>query len=237
MNKLYTLLLLIVVTLSAKGQANDAEVFVEVRDPGRYTVSIDDEFTGSTSGRFRFFELKAGNILLTISSNGQQLFSDNINVMPGDRNIFTYSKKDGLKRRSQLQIYNNGAYALDNWNGYSRDNNNDNSQVNNPRRPSIGWRMPPAINQQQLSRLVQSIKSEPFDADKYKLLVLGTKGSALYVNQLCEILKAFSFDDKKIDAAIYAYDHVLDASNFYVVRDLFTFQSSKDKIDQFMLKQ
>ncbi len=236
MKKIFNLLLFLfaVLTVNAQTDVSSAEVFVQVTQNGRYTVSIDDQFAGSAQNRFRFFDVTPGNVLLTISSNGKQLFSDNITVAGGKRTILNYSKGKGLQYLAQPYIYNDGLYALDNWNGFLV---NENEAAGRPRSSFPGQRFPEGMGQQQFGRLLQSVKAESFDDGKYKVFILGTKNTDLTTQQTASILKLFTFDEKRIQAAIYAYAHVVDVDNFYQVRDLFTFSSSRDKIDKFLLSR
>ncbi|WP_311952699.1 DUF4476 domain-containing protein [Mucilaginibacter terrae] len=230
MKKLFLLASFVLLTHFVKAQGNiDAEVFIEFSDEGRYTVSIDDQALTSSRSRFRFFEVRPGNAAISVSSGNKQLINSTVAIAPARRSIFTFSKRLGLKLQAQIPLYNNGQYRLDDW---------DNSSVRSNQAPSFPRRrMPQPMDEQAFSALLKSVKSQGFDSDKKNVFTAAIRNNALTVSQLKDALKAFSFDDEKLKAALFAYDYVVDPGNFFQVRELFVFQSNKDKIDQFLQKQ
>jgi hypothetical protein len=57
------------------------------------------------------------------------------------------------------------------------------------------------------------------------------------VQQLVGILKEFSFETTKLDFAKSSYRYVVDKRNYFMVNDVFTFQSSKDDLNDFLQRQ
>jgi hypothetical protein len=54
------------------------------------------------------------------------------------------------------------------------------------------------------------------------------------VQQLIGILQEFSFESTKLDFAKKNYRTVTDKRNFFLINDVFTFQSSKDDLNEFI---
>ncbi|GAA4340168.1 hypothetical protein GCM10023149_51360 [Mucilaginibacter gynuensis] len=226
----YTLsLLLLVISASAQSFNPPAEVFIAIRENGNYTIKLDDQFIGSRLQRFRFFEVQPGRNLLTISQGNRVLYKDYVSIKPNTRLIAGYSAATGLKVTEELDIIVRGKYNLDNWNNVLF-------------RPEEGGngRGPVRVNgmeQREYAYLYNTIKAEAFDSGKLKVLKVGLKNSQISTGQLTDLLKMFTFDDKRLESAVFAYNYVSDARNFYQVRDTFTFESGKREIDDLVLKK
>lgn len=212
----------------AKAQSftNRAEFFLEIPDRGNYTVYVDDQFSGSSNGRFRFFDLQSGRSLVTIQSNGKQIFKDYIFLEAGNRNISSFSRTGRLRLIGNMPIYRSGRYALDNWNGELYENHNDQGR---PGR-HYGREMSPS----DFQRFLDVVKKEPFEDGKQKLIRIALRDNRISVSQLAELLKQFSFDDRKLEVALDSYQSIANPSNFYLLRDDFAFISSKEKFDKFL---
>ncbi|MBK6938146.1 MAG: DUF4476 domain-containing protein [Chitinophagaceae bacterium] len=52
--------------------------------------------------------------------------------------------------------------------------------------------------------------------------------------QVIELVQLFSFDDKKLEIAKYAYRKTVDKNNYYLLAEQLTFSSSKDELARFI---
>lgn len=226
-----SLAFLLMLSVAVKAQYNPtAEVFIEVSDEGRYTLTLDDQSITSNRSRFRFFEVSAGNAIMRISIDKQPLLNTNIRLDAGDRYVFSYSKRLGLKLISQMPCYSNGAYVLDNWDGSLKPLPDNNPGF--PRRRTIR-----AMGSTQFNSFLQTIKREYFDDSRYTAFAAAIKDNALTVDQLKQVLKLYSFDDGKLKTAFLAYDYVTDPQRFFEIKDSVSFLSSRESIDKFLLKK
>jgi len=231
MKNIISLAFLLILSVAVRAQTNTtAEVFIELSDEGRYTITLDDQSITSTRSRIRFFDVERGNATLTIALGNQQLLNNTIHLTAGKRLIFSYSKRLGLKALGELDLYNNNRYALDNWNGYQQQRPNNIPSF--PRR-----RLPRAMDQQQFDSFLRVIKNEAFDNSKHNVFVAAIKNNALTVDQLIQVLKLYNFDDGKLKTAFFAFDYITDPQRFFQVRDSFVFLSSKEKLDEFLSKK
>jgi len=229
MKKILSVVFLLILSVIVKAQPNTAaEVFIEVSDEGKFTITIDDQSITSARSRFRFFDVAQGNATITITSNNQQFLNSSINLIPGERYIFSYSKRLGLKLVTRLPFYSSGNYILDNWDGSLKPSPYNGS----PRRRFIR-----AMDQKQFASFMQTIKRGYFDDDRYTAFAAAIKDNALTVDQLIQVLKLYSFDDGKLKTAFYAYDYLTDPQRFFQVKDALTFMGSQDSIDKFLLKR
>lgn len=229
MKNILSLAFLLILSVTVKAQPNTAaEVFVELSDEGRFTIAVDDQSITSTRSRFRFFDVAQGEANITIAANNQQFLTSSIRVTAGERYIFSYSKRLGLKLVSRLPFYSAGNYMLDNWDGSLKP-----TPANGPPRR----RFIRAMDQKQFASLMQTIKRGYFDDDRYTAFAAAIKDNALTVDQLIQVLKLYSFDDGKLKTAFYAYDYLTNPQSFFQVKEALTFLGSQDSIDKFLLKR
>ena len=92
------------------------------------------------------------------------------------------------------------------------------------------------LDRDEFASLQISIKKEPFADGKKKLFQLALKDRFITVAQLSDLIRQLTFDDEKLAWALMAYNYTADVQRYYQVRDLFTFDSSKQKLDKFLLE-
>jgi hypothetical protein len=75
--------------------------------------------------------------------------------------------------------------------------------------------------------------------DKDKLVVARQVVAANYLesSQLCALMKVFTYDDNKLELAKYAYERTIDKGNFYLVNEAFSFNTTADELNKFLLQR
>ncbi|MXV14754.1 DUF4476 domain-containing protein [Hufsiella ginkgonis] len=229
--RIYILLAVLFSPIAARCQVttSDAELFIAIKETGKYEISVDDESISSRAGRFRFFELEPGNALVTINVAGKQVFRREVSLKAGTRTMASFSTADGFKLNDELPMYADGRYALDNWNG---------GIVREEERP--GGNNRPFFREmrpEEFAGLFNSYKKETFDDGKLRFLQVTLRNNRLSVNQLIQLLQRITFDDNRLVAAVNCYPAVYDRGNFFKIRDIFNYRITKDKFDAFLLRQ
>lgn len=79
-----------------------------------------------------------------------------------------------------------------------------------------------------------SIKSKSFEDSKLTTAKQATRGKCFTAAQIRDIMKLFKFEESRLDYAKFAYDFVFDASNYYLVNEAFTFESSIEDLDNYI---
>jgi hypothetical protein len=113
-----------------------AEVFIRIPENGVFSVTLDNQNMTLGTGKFRFFEVRPGNILLKISLNGRTLFKSRLNVNQNKRMILDYFTWDGLYLLQTVNLRTYGPnqdnyYDMwdhvwnDNYNGFDYDYGNN----------------------------------------------------------------------------------------------------------------
>jgi hypothetical protein len=82
----------------------------------------------------------------------------------------------------------------------------------------------------ELQRIVTKIEAESFSDDQLALVGAVAKASWFTADQVLAVMKACDWDDTRIEAAVLLYPRTVDADNWYLVYEAFTYSSSKRKL-------
>lgn len=212
----------------AQNNRNKAEVFIQIEDQGNFTVYLDDEFVGSSNGRFRFYEVYNTRPTLSILQGNKRVYSNRIDVDLQERLILNYSVRGGLQMIKTLKIYRNGQYALNDFSDYADAYN---TGIVPPGRP------PREDNIKSFNELNILVKKTPFDDDKAKLIDAYVSYTQLSTAQTAILLNSFLQDDKKLALAKSLVPAISDIQNYYTLKESFSFTSSKDDFIAFLSKR
>lgn len=81
----------------------------------------------------------------------------------------------------------------------------------------------------------KSIESKSFDDTKLKIAKQVIASNCLLSDQVKEIMLLFTFEDARLDLAKYAYGYTYDIGNYYRLNDAFTFESSIEELDEYIM--
>lgn len=93
------------------------------------------------------------------------------------------------------------------------------------------------MTQQDFNDRCEAVKKESFDDDKLKRAKQVFDEEYFTTSQVITVTKLFSFDDKKLAFAKYAYNKTVDKKNYYKVNDVLTFTRSKNELSEYIKKQ
>ncbi len=200
----------------AQNGRSKAEVFIQIADRGSFTIYVDDESVGSTTGKFRFYDVYNRAPVISILQGTKKIYSNKVNVKFDERIIFNFSVREGLTQIKNLTIYRNGQYALDDFGNYAGAYNTG----------IVPPKPVPSISQFEI--LYNAVKKEPWDEGKTKLIQLYAANSSLNTSETILLLKTFSNDDKKLLAVKSLLPAISDVANAYSLTEAFTFMGTKD---------
>lgn len=80
------------------------------------------------------------------------------------------------------------------------------------------------------------IAKESFDDTKLKTAIQVLTSNCLNTNQIVELCKLFSFEANKLSFAKSAYEHCIDPNNYFKVNTVFSFDSSKQDLNDYILE-
>lgn len=88
----------------------------------------------------------------------------------------------------------------------------------------------PSYSNEEIDEIASCVKKLSFDDDKMRILKMFVKVRPVTVDGLAKMTKAFTFDDKRTDFLIYAYDYCVDKESYYKLRKVFDFSSNAEKL-------
>ena len=80
-----------------------------------------------------------------------------------------------------------------------------------------------------------SISSGSFEDTRSSTFKQVVSSKCVNTSQVKELLQLFSFEETKLEMAKYAYTYVADPSNYYSVNDIFSFDSSKSELGDYVM--
>jgi hypothetical protein len=91
------------------------------------------------------------------------------------------------------------------------------------------------MNPQDYEYAYKMITDESFDSSRLELAKQIVSTNPMSVNQITGICKLFSFESNKLDFAKFAYRHCTDRNRYFMVNEVFNFESSKRELRDYMM--
>ena len=91
------------------------------------------------------------------------------------------------------------------------------------------------MNPQDYEYAYKMIADESFDSSRLELAKQIVSTNPMSVNQITGICKLFSFESNKLDFAKFAYRHCTDRNRYFMVNEVFNFESSKRELRDYMM--
>lgn len=86
----------------------------------------------------------------------------------------------------------------------------------------------------EMDALIKEVKNESFSDEQKMIAKQALKNKCISTEQVIELMSLFSFDDDKLEIAIYCYDRCSDKDNYFKVNSSFSFSDSKQKLNQYI---
>lgn len=99
---------------------------------------------------------------------------------------------------------------------------------------SMPSQMPPVASPEQVRLIVENMRSENFDDNRYKIAILCVKLIGIPVDGLWNMAKEFSFDDNRLQFLKDAYYFCPDRERYWELKDCFSFQTNGDELLKFI---
>ena len=94
----------------------------------------------------------------------------------------------------------------------------------------------PCRNPAEFSAAMNTLNKESFESGKLQFAKNMTMSGPICVEQIIQVCKAFTFESSKLEYAKFAYAYCSDRNLYYLVNNVFQFQSSKDELSRFIMK-
>ncbi len=94
------------------------------------------------------------------------------------------------------------------------------------------------VETRELEEILAVLKEESFESSRVSTAQQIIKRKKCFkTEQIIRILQCFSYESSKQDMAKFAFPYVTDKTNYYKIKDVFEFDSSKSDLDDFLEKQ
>ncbi|WP_042720668.1 DUF4476 domain-containing protein [Flavobacterium sp. B17] len=201
-----------------------SEVFLRIPEQGFFSVEIGDQFISNNSGKFRFFDLPAGRIPVSIYESGYLLYRTTLNVRNNSRLVLDFFTNKGL---FLLDSYPVQSYGFDSWNDV----------WNNPYGNTGNINYPNVMDNQTFQQFMDTMKNRAWFDDK-KMEFINQQGRhAMFTSEQISILvKDLSFDKNKLALAKSLFPKCVDKQKYFLVSDSFDFESSRKELMEYISK-
>lgn len=197
------------------------EVFLRIPEGGYFSVELADQRISNASGKFRFFDLNAGKLPISIYRNGYLVYRSNLNVRNNYRLVLDFFSSQGLYL---LDTYPVQGYGFNQWDDV----------WNNPYGQGGGFGGVQIMNDVNFNAFLQALKRNNFDDAKLDFVRSEARNTGFTAQQIAEILKNFSFDDRRLQAGKLLYGNCVDPQNFFIVYNTFSFDSNRRALMEFV---
>ncbi|WP_263602932.1 DUF4476 domain-containing protein [Chryseobacterium sp. PET-29] len=201
-----------------------SEVFLRIPEQGFFSVEIGDQFISNNSGKFRFFDLPAGRIPISIYESGYLLYRTTLNVRNNSRLVLDFFTNEGL---FLLDSYPVQSYGFNSWNDI----------WNNPYGNSGNISYPNVMDNQTFQQFMDTMKDRAWFDDK-KLAFINQQGRhAMFTSeQISMLVKDLSFDKNKLALAKSLFPKCVDKQKYFIVGEALDFESSRKELMDYISK-
>ncbi|MBK7443606.1 MAG: DUF4476 domain-containing protein [Bacteroidetes bacterium] len=197
------------------------------------TVSIDGDFFNEPVKKFAVSNMSPGNHFVEIYTDRMQhsgyytttqkvrIYSGYVYIKPASlvHGVIDNFGRFFIKSVQDIAIYDNQYYEP-----YYPDY----QQYNQPVTPVCA--VTTAMPQPVFDQLLQTLKNQWFDDTRLNVAKQAMANNWFTAEQVARLMREFSFESSKLELAKYAYAHVVDKPNYFVVYDEFWFSSSVDEL-------
>jgi hypothetical protein len=225
MKKLIFTLLLGLSLINAKAYYNNnSNLNLSLFDNTLFTIQFDDCIYNEFLAEYNIYDIESGNHYLKVIKSGPMLyggyskqvvvFDGYIYIRPGKQIFGMIDQYNRYKVIKQYPLYNN----------YGNNNNYP---------PPTNYNY--AMSDNDFTQLKQVIENATFESSKIKIAEQAIAGNYFYAEQVVDLLYLFTFESSKLEIAKLAYQHTLNKEKYYIVNNAFTFESSIDELNQYIL--
>ena len=94
--------------------------------------------------------------------------------------------------------------------------------------------MEPGMNPKDYDEAYALLSKETFDETRLTLAKQIVSRNPMTVNQIAQICRLFTFEDNRLEFAKFAYHFCVEKNKYYMLNDVFTYDSSKRELNEFI---
>lgn len=201
-----------------------SEVFLRIPEQGFFSVEIGDQFISNNSGKFRFFDLPAGRIPVSVYESGYLLYRTTLNVRNNSRLVLDFFTSKGLYLLDSYPVQSQ-SYGFNTWNDvWNNPYGNQNDWDNTANYPNV-------MDNQDFQQFFSAMKKDAWFDDKKIAFIKAQGRHAMFTSkQISTLVKDLSFDKNKIALAKLLFSKCVDKQKYFMVGDALDFESSRKEL-------
>lgn len=197
-----------------------SEVFLRIPERGMFRVTIGNQSIENDTGKFRFFDLTAGNQKISIYKNNYLMYRSPISVVNNTRLILDFFGDRGLYLLNSHPIQGD-YYGIGSWDDI----------WNNPYQPGHSEPVVVIMSGPDFNLFAKNVKKqESFDKGKIGMISSQAKHTDFTAKQIKTLMDILDFDNARVELGQLLYPICVDKENFYLVYDALDFESNKRKL-------
>jgi hypothetical protein len=240
MKTIFTLLLATIFTTSAFAY-DEGRLTITVSTPSDVQVMIDNRSYRLDDNSLVLNNVRAGQHTIQVIRGRANNRNNGNNKNRNNRNNVLYSSTIYVKPNYDVDIMINRfgkalvdeqdlRYSNDGWNNNGNYGNNNGGYGNGSYGNNNGYNQ--AMTDAAFNQLLQKIRGQWFG--KINTAKEGINENYFTTLQVRQILQLFSAENEKLELAKLAYRNTVDQRNYAQLYDVFSYQSSRDELDQYI---
>ena len=216
-------------------QANPmSHLTVELKGDGNFTVVLNGKKQNSQFNTFRFSHLRPGMYPIQVIRENYWgspavLYSGKVRIPVSSEVAAVLDQHNQLKVRFTPIQNSCGHGFIQNTGHYGYGQGSD----------PIGCDSPTSYTQHGMShyafgRTLDLMNDTPFDSDRILIARQAIRSNGINSEQVSKLMDLLSFDSSKLKLAKFAYGHVVDPENYFIINQGFAFSSSIRELDHFI---
>ena len=211
--------------------ANNADIIVEIDgrrfDPNDNSIRVNGLDAGTHRIKiFRERERRGGGVYNMSGGPRVDVIFNSTITLRARTNLMINIDRSGRASIQEVRK-NNGRY--DDWKEYDF-NYGGGSYGDYDNNYGYGSGM----SDREFSRVIESISKEWLESNKIKSATHVVTTNSLTTAQVKQLVLLFGFESNKLELAKQAYENTVDKRNYYMLNDVFSFNSSKDELARFI---
>lgn len=207
-----------------------AEVFLRIPEMGYFSVQIGNQVISNALGKFRFFDLNAGSMPISIFQNGYLVYKTQLTVRNNTRLVLDFFSRYGLYLLDSYPVQGQ-MYGINQW-----DDVWNNPYANNPYpNGNNGYGNGKNImDDRNFASFMEAMKRNNFDDGRINFVKSQLKNSNFTSQQIAIMMKSLSFDRNRLILGKMLYPICVDKQNFFQVYSSLDFDSSRNELMNFV---
>ncbi len=233
MKKIFTLAIMALSSLIVFANHDDGRMSI-TNLGGRDTwLELDGKRYSDRDNPVLIRELASGNHTVKIyRENTPKSVWDRVGM--GRKPEIIYSNTIYIKPRYHVDIVINrfGKVMVDEQS--MTDRNYDDDKDGGDYRRDDNWNNA-AMSNRSFNGLMNTLRKEPFDDNRMNMIKQSIMDNNYFtVDQVKQLATLFTFDDKRLEVAKYAYRNTVNKGDYVQLYEVFTFNRSKDELADYI---